>query len=133
VQSYIFIRHDGKFKQIEFQDVLYIEAKKNYTRIALKEKPAILILTTLKQWDEALPPDMFCRIHRSYIVSIDKIKSFDNHYVYLSTEKLPIGDQYRIELLGKVTIVSPELVNQSKFTGRITPNSPNKRKEQRVY
>src|ERR1700761_7287564 len=67
VQSFFFIRHEGRNVRLDFEDILYIEARKNYTRLVLQERPPFLVLITLKQWERILPPDLFCRIHRGYI------------------------------------------------------------------
>lgn len=98
---------------MDFSSILYIEARKNYTRLVLDEKPTALVLVTLKQWERLLPRDLFCRIHRGYIVSIDKIVSFDNKYVYLQGEKITIGEQYRNALPDAVTILANEPLRES--------------------
>lgn len=92
--------------KVDFRHILYIEARKNYTRLVLDERSTALVLVTLKQWERLLPRDLFCRVHRGYIVSIDKIVSFDNKYVYLQGEKITIGDQYRDALPDVVTILA---------------------------
>jgi DNA-binding LytR/AlgR family response regulator len=71
------------------------------------------VLVTLKQWERLLPRDLFCRIHRGYIISIDKIVSFDNKYVYLQGEKITIGEQYRNALPDAVTILANEPLRDS--------------------
>ena len=98
---------------MDFSSILYIEARKNYTRLVLDEKPTVLVLVTLKQWERLLPRDLFCRIHRGYIVSLDKIVSFDNKYVYLQGEKITIGEQYRNALPDAVTILANEPLRES--------------------
>lgn len=108
MQSFFFIRHEGRFVKVDFRHILYIEARKNYTRLVLEERPTALVLVTLKQWERLLPRDLFCRVHRGYIVSIDKIVSFDNKYVYLQGEKITIGEQYRNALPDVVTILANE-------------------------
>lgn len=116
MQSFFFIRHEGRFVKVDFQDILYIEARKNYTRLVMEEKPTILVLVTLKQWGKLLPPELFCRIHRGYIVAIEKILSFDNKYVYLPGEKISIGEQYRNALPLAVTILVNEPSRKEVFS-----------------
>lgn len=91
---------------MEFRHIVYIEARKNYTRLVLEDKPTALVLVTLKQWERLLPPDQFCRIHRSYIVSIEKLSAFDNKQVYIFGEKIAIGEQYRNALPDSVAILA---------------------------
>jgi DNA-binding LytR/AlgR family response regulator len=99
--------------KVDFRHILYIEARKNYTRLVLEERPTALVLVTLKQWEKLLPRDLFCRVHRGYIVSIGKIISFDNKYVYLPGEKITIGEQYRNALPDVVTILANEPSRES--------------------
>ena len=99
--------------KVDFRHILYIEARKNYTRLVLEERPTALVLVTLKQWEKLLPRDRFCRVHRGYIVSIDKVLSFDNKYVYLAGEKITIGEQYRNALPDAVTILANESSRES--------------------
>lgn len=112
MQSFFFIRHEGRYVKVDFQHILYIEARKNYTKLVMEERPTALVLVTLKQWEKLLPPDLFCRVHRGYIVSIEKIISFDNKFVYITGEKISIGEQYRNALPDVVTILANEPVRK---------------------
>ena len=117
MQSFFFIRHEGRYVRVDFQDILYIEARKNYTRLVMDEKPTVMVLVTLKQWERLLPRDSFCRVHRGYIVSIEKVLSFDNKYVYMAGENICIGEQYRMALPGAVTILANEVTRKEVFSG----------------
>lgn len=103
--------------KIDFHDILYIEARKNYTRLVMEERPTVMVLVTLKQWERVLPRDLFCRVHRGYIVSIGKLLSFDNKYVYLPGDKISIGEQYRTALPEAVTILANESTRKEVFSG----------------
>jgi len=107
VQSFFFIRQDGRNVKVDFHNILYIEARKNYTRLVMMERSA-MVLITLKQWENILPTELFCRVHRGYIVSIERIISFDNKYVYLPGINITIGEQYRNALPSTVLIVASE-------------------------
>jgi len=107
VQSFFFIRQDGRNVKVDFHHILYIEARKNYTRLVLTDRSA-MVLITLKQWEKILPPELFCRVHRGYIVSIERILSFDNKFVYLPGMNISIGEQYRNALPSTVIIVASE-------------------------
>lgn len=93
--------------KVDFHNILYIESRKNYTRLVMKER-ATLLLITLKQWERILPPELFCRVHRGYIVSIEHILSFDNKFVYMPGINISIGDQFKNALAETVTIVASE-------------------------
>ena len=98
---------DGRNVKVDFHNILFIEARKNYTRLVMAERTA-MVLVTLKQWEKILPPDLFCRVHRGYIVAIERIISFDNKFAYLSGTNIPIGEQYKNSLGDSVTIVVSE-------------------------
>ena len=119
MQSFFFIRHEGRYVKVDFQEILYIEARKNYTRLVMDERPTVMVLVTLKQWEKLLPGDCFCRVHRGYIVAINKVMSFDNKYAYLRGEKISIGEQYRSALSSAVTILAnePASVRKEVFSG----------------
>ena len=76
-----------------------------------------MVLVTLKQWERVLPRDLFCRIHRGYIVSVGKLLSFDNKYVYLPGERISIGEQYRTALPQVVTVLVNEATRKEVFSG----------------
>ena len=107
VQSFFFIRQDGRNVKVDLHNILYIEARKNYTRLVMTDRSA-MVLITLKQWENILPSDLFCRVHRGYIVSIERILSFDNKFVYLPGMNIAIGEQYKNALPSTVTIVASE-------------------------
>ena len=94
--------------KVDFHNILYIEARKNYTRLVMTDR-SVMVLITLKQWERVLPPPLFCRVHRGYIVAIERILSFDNKYVYLPGMNIAIGEQYKNALPMAVLIVASEL------------------------
>ena len=93
-QPYFFIKTDGKNVKINFSEILYVEALKNYVRIVTPQKNW-LALVSMKQMETALPAGYFCRIHRSFIVSLDHLYAFNRHTAYLGQHRLPIGESYR--------------------------------------
>ena len=85
--------------RICLNDILYLEAMKDYTRIVLNDKQ-YLVLTTLSEMQERLPPRKFVRIHRSYIVHLDKVTAVTPRTVLVPTHELPIGKLYKHALKG---------------------------------
>lgn len=108
MQPFFFIRQEGRNLRVDLRDVLYIEARKNYTRLVLENRPTAMVLVTLKHWERVLPRELFCRIHRGYIVSIGKVQAFDARFAWLAGERLPIGEQYRTALPERVTILNSD-------------------------
>ena len=102
-----FIKIDRKYQSISFDDIDYIEASKNYVRI-LTAKQKFFPHATMKQMEEKLPHNLFCRIHKSYIVALNKITAFDHEYVYLKNTKLPLGANYIEGLKNRLIIICAE-------------------------
>lgn len=81
--------------KIPLHEIIYIESLEDYIRIHLTQQAPVLTLMTLKKMQEKLPAARFRRIHRSYIVAVDKIKSVINRKVKLcSLAELPVSDSY---------------------------------------
>jgi DNA-binding LytR/AlgR family response regulator len=115
VQSFFFIRQDGRNVKIDMYNIVYIEARKNYTRLVMTDR-SVMVLITLKQWENILPQYQFCRVHRGYIINIERIISFDNKFVYLPGINIAIGEQYKEELPSKVRIIASEAPKKDVFS-----------------
>lgn len=90
----IFVRANYKTIKIPLNDIEYIESIRDYVMIhQTKEKP-VMSLMTLKKMLEKLPAQKFKRIHKSYVVAIDKIKSIRSGKVQLTCNELPIGETF---------------------------------------
>jgi DNA-binding LytR/AlgR family response regulator len=74
-------------------DILYVEGLKNYVSIYTKTQ-RIISLQVMKQLEEILPPHRFVRVHKSYIVALDKIKSIEKQEIQIKEEIIPIGNTY---------------------------------------
>jgi DNA-binding LytR/AlgR family response regulator len=92
----IFIKTEYKLMKINFDDILYMEGLKDYTKIYLKDsaKP-VITLQNLKAFENKLSPDEFTRVHRSYIISISKINIIYKNRIILGKADIPISDGYK--------------------------------------
>lgn len=106
--NYFFIKADNRYEKISLTEIIYAEAAKRYVRLFTEEK-SWLITTSLKQLEELLPKEKFLRVHRSYLVSLDHVISFDVDNVYLNELLIPIGQQFRPQLLKKVKIMTSKI------------------------
>jgi DNA-binding LytR/AlgR family response regulator len=95
-QEFIFIKADRKFFKIFFKDINYIEGLKDYVIIHTAERKVITAMN-LKTIFDQLPPSIFARISKSYIVNTAHIVSFDPYTVYLKNAELPIGNTFKDE------------------------------------
>ncbi len=89
----IFIKVDYQLMKINLKDIELIEGLDDYIRIHIKPKP-VLTLMTLKSLQEKLPSKEFIRIHRSYILPINKIETFGRNKVKVAGREIPIGSSY---------------------------------------
>jgi two-component system LytT family response regulator len=90
----LYVYAEYRMVKIKLSDIEYIESMEDYIKIHLPEGKPILTLMPLKKVLEKLPADKFKRIHRSYIVAVDKVKSIQNRRVYLMNAQLPVSDSY---------------------------------------
>ena len=92
--DYIFIKSDQKLQKIYYNDIIFIEALADYVKIHTPEKRYIT-LQTMKNMEEKLPDKFFKRVHRSYIIALDKIKTLVGSAVEVEGQKIPIGKNYK--------------------------------------
>jgi DNA-binding LytR/AlgR family response regulator len=83
--------------KIIFSDILYIESQREYVKIVTAKKAYLSKISTNKI-ESLLPPDQFKRIHRSFIISMDKIESYSADTVEVNGVSLPVGRAYKFDL-----------------------------------
>lgn len=95
--SFLYFRADRKMIKVFFNDILFIEALKDYIKIVTQTRTIVTkyVLTTLA---ELLPADEFLRIHKSYIIAINKIESFNADSIQIAKHELPIGRLYKFDV-----------------------------------
>ena len=120
MRDFFFIKTNGDYTKVKFGKLVYIECLKNYVRIVTK-KNSYIILGTMKHVEELMPTDRFCRIHRSYIISIKHINRFNGKSVTVGEKNLPISEQYRSILLKKVITLNSETKSKQDPTENGSP------------
>ena len=108
-----YIKNNGKFLQIIFSDISYIEAVRKYVRIVTPQK-VYLVQASMSYMEKELPANLFCRIHRAHIVSLKYVKEFDNYTALVAGKSLPIGKNYKGALQKKIFIISGDEKNNSR-------------------
>jgi DNA-binding LytR/AlgR family response regulator len=94
--EYLFLKVEYQLVRIALDDILYIEGLKDYVKVHLRNsEKALLSLTSLKALEEKLPAKRFMRVHRSFIVALDKITSMTKNSVQISKMIITVGDQYK--------------------------------------
>lgn len=94
--NYLFLKVEYQLVRIALDDILYIEGLKDYVKVHLKGvDKAVLSLTSLKALEEKLPSKRFMRVHRSFIISLDKVSSMTKNSVQIGKMIIAVGDQYK--------------------------------------
>ncbi len=95
-RKYLYLKVDYQLQKVDTADILYIEGLKDYVKVFVKgtEKP-LLTLTSLKSLEEKLTGPAFLRIHRSYIVGVEHIKSLTKNSVQIGQMTFPVTEQYK--------------------------------------
>lgn len=101
IADYFFIKCDYKYERIYFDDILYIEAMQNYVTI-FTHKGKYITLLYLKTVEQNLERQSFIRVHKSYIVPIQKIDAIENNEIIIQSFRIPIGRSYRDVVIEKV-------------------------------
>lgn len=99
--NFIFIQTDKQYLKIPFQKIVYIEALKEYVKIQTEDE-TLISLIRIKSVMDQLPPYMFLRVHRSYIINIHKVTQITHEEIMLDENPIPIGDSYRDEIRDKI-------------------------------
>ncbi|MBL0745538.1 LytR/AlgR family response regulator transcription factor [Chryseolinea lacunae] len=99
--DYFFIKCDQVFEKVSHSEVLYVEAMQNYAVIhsAKGKRIAYITLTAL---EEKLPKEKFMRVHKSFIVSLDKITALDGHELMIGTAHIPVSRTLKDDVLSRV-------------------------------
>lgn len=94
--SSLFVKSDYRINRIDFADIKYVESMGEYLRIFIDGQPKPLMpLMSMKRMEEILPEDIFMRVHRSYIVNMNKIQEISRMRIIFDDVYIPVGDNYK--------------------------------------
>jgi DNA-binding LytR/AlgR family response regulator len=102
--EFIFIRDSNVIRKLKLDQILYAEAMGDYVKLHTTEK-FYPIHTTLKAVEDRLPSSLFQRVHRSYIVALNKIDTVENGGLVLNQKWVPVADAYRAALNKRMNIL----------------------------
>ncbi len=97
-EGFVYLRADRKMIKARYNDIIYIESLKDYIKIVRVNEKPLLVKQSITSLETVLPPHLFLRIHRSYIVAINKVTAFTNHDVEIDGLEIPIGRLYAHQL-----------------------------------
>jgi DNA-binding LytR/AlgR family response regulator len=93
--AFIFVKSEKMMVKIMLHEINYIESIRNYVSIYLTDGREIVTMNTISNIEERVPETLFIRIHRSFIISIDKIESYMSGSVKIAGKNIPIGRNYK--------------------------------------
>ncbi|MBS1941279.1 MAG: response regulator transcription factor [Bacteroidetes bacterium] len=94
--DYLFLKSEYLQLKVNLPEIIYIEGLKDYAKVYLTTAPRpVLSLISLKKLEETLPVDRFMRIHRSFIIALDKIDQIERSQVIIQDRRITVGEQYR--------------------------------------
>ncbi len=102
--EFIFIRDSNIVRNLKLDKILYAEAMGDYVKLYTSEK-FYAVHTTLKSMEERLPASSFLRVHRSYIVAINKIDTMEGGVLFINGKLVPVADAYRLALNQRLNII----------------------------
>jgi two-component system LytT family response regulator len=100
-EDYFFVRNEGSWTKIIYNEILFIQALGDYA-IINTTAGKYTVHITMKTLEEKLSPDKFQRVHRSYIVAISKIATVTDNMIYIDGKPIPVADSYKVQLTDKL-------------------------------
>ncbi|RVU02976.1 response regulator transcription factor [Mucilaginibacter limnophilus] len=96
VSHYLYLKTERRTSKVETSDIYWIESVKDYIKVVLKDR-SLMSKHKISVIEKLLPLDAFVRIHRSFIVPLDKIECFHPNYVQIQGKEIPIGRNYKAD------------------------------------
>jgi DNA-binding LytR/AlgR family response regulator len=103
-KDHFFIKVDHKLVKLMNDQILYIESMGDYVRFVTQDKK-LVTLNTMKNLEERMDPNQFVKVHRSYIVNINKIDDLQGNQIFIQKHEVPIGKAFREEIMKRLNIL----------------------------
>jgi two-component system, LytTR family, response regulator len=100
-EGFIFVKTEYRLERVDIDSILYIEGMKDYLRIICTDKK-IMTLQSFSKLEEILPAKNFCRVHKSFIVAIDKIKSVERGVILIADQRIPVSNTYKENFYSRI-------------------------------
>jgi two-component system, LytTR family, response regulator len=100
---FLFVKTESRYERIDIDNILYIQGMKDYLRIICSDKK-IMTLQSFSKIEHSLPAGKFCRVHKSYMVAIDKIRSVERGVVIIADQRIPVSITYRESFYKKIKL-----------------------------
>lgn len=99
--DYLFVKANGKFERVFFDEIVMVEAMQNYVMIHSKDTHLIVYMT-LSGMEGQLPHDKFMKVHKSYVIALSKVDSIDGHEVVMGQFRVPVSRNLRDEVMKRI-------------------------------
>ena len=101
-EDFIFVKSNLQKRKVFLNELKYIEALGDYVKL-ITENDSLVVLSTMKAFEKSLPEDRFLRIHKSYIVNLDKIERYSSKVIELENQQLPLSRNRKTQLVEALT------------------------------
>jgi len=100
----LYVRSESRIVRVKYDDIMYVEALADYIMIFTADNKYI-VHSTMKGFQSRLPQDQFVRLHRSYILNINKIEAIENLFVLVNKKHIPIGASYKEAFINRLNLL----------------------------
>jgi len=101
--AFVYLKSDKVMQKIFIDDILYLESWKDYVKLFFTNGKQLLVKQTISAMESLLSEHKFLRVHRSFIISLDKISGYNNTCVKVDVSEIPIGRLYKQAVIGQLT------------------------------
>ena len=98
-EGFVYFRAERKMIKVKYNEMIYVESMKDYIKVVRMNQKPLLVKQSISSLEQVLPANLFLRVHRSFIVAIDKIAAFTNHDIEIGGKEIPIGRLYAQQVI----------------------------------
>ena len=127
--NFFYLRQSGKYTKVPIFEIQYITGEKKFIKVYTTQRSYVTDIS-LNSFEKGLPQNLFCRIHRSFIISLLHLSDFDNNTAFIAGEKIPIAKAYKQVLHSKIFVfeengVSNRWIRYNDFSSFFGPGTIN--------
>ncbi|MEZ5426751.1 MAG: LytTR family DNA-binding domain-containing protein [Pyrinomonadaceae bacterium] len=107
VCSFIFVKTEYQLEKLFLKEIIFIEGMRDYRRIHTTSGKRIMTLQTFAEFERQIPSKIICRVHKSYMVALDKIESIEKDGIQIKDRIIPISKTYKerfFDLINKLSL-----------------------------
>ncbi|HEX8250560.1 MAG TPA: LytTR family DNA-binding domain-containing protein [Pyrinomonadaceae bacterium] len=93
--NFIFVKTENRLEKVVLREIIYIEGMRDYRRIHTAAGKRIMTLQTFAEFERQIPPNIICRVHKSYMISLDKIDSIEKDRIKIKDRIIPLSETYK--------------------------------------